>query len=163
MSVSRLLPNFEGFTFGFGQSGLRKKSGFRFQKNLVSEKASVSENLVSEKVSVSVSVNILVSSFTALDSTVRPWKLLIILVYKCSNEAKWAKWAKIRPKKGEARDAKSNELSEPVPAIFPQSMQSLGQNGVLQLTFRRFTLILGIVMPFMHFFTFSFANPQSSV
>ena len=33
-------------------------------------------------------------------------------------------------------------------------MQSLGQNGVLQLTFRRFTLILGIVMPFMHFFTF---------
>ena len=85
MSVSRLLPNFEGFTFGFGQSGLRKKSGFRFQKNLVSEKASVSENLVSEKVSVSVSVNILVSSFTDLDSTVRPWKLLIILVYKCSN------------------------------------------------------------------------------
>ena len=33
-------------------------------------------------------------------------------------------------------------------------MQHLGQNGVLQLTFRRFTLILGIVMPFMHFFTF---------
>ena len=62
-----------------------------------------------------------------------------------------------------SRDAKSDELGEPVPAIFPQSVQSLGQNGVLQLTFRRFTLILGIVMPFMHFFTFSFANPQSSV
>ena len=62
--------------------------------------------------------------------------------------------AKNRPKKAEARDAKSDELGEPVPAIFPQSVQSLGQNGVLQLTFQRFTLILGIVMPFMHFFKF---------
>ena len=33
---------FEGFGFGFGKFGIGKKSRFRFQKNLVSEKISVS-------------------------------------------------------------------------------------------------------------------------
>ena len=84
----------EGFGFGFENFGFGKKSRFRFRKSLVS--VSVSENLVSEekyrfrfrknlvsekslgfgkfgvvkKISVSVSVKILVSSFSDVEPCV---------------------------------------------------------------------------------------------
>ena len=51
----------------FGEFGLGKKYGFRFRRIWLGKKVSVSENLVSEKksrLSISVSVNILVSSFS---------------------------------------------------------------------------------------------------
>ena len=55
------------FGFGFGQFGLRKKSRYWFQKNLVSEKClgfGFGKFGIVKKVSVSVSVKILVSSFS---------------------------------------------------------------------------------------------------
>ena len=81
ISVSRLLPIFEGF--GFGEFGLGKKVSvsvsenlvseekyrFQFRKNLVSEKSlgfGIGKFGIVKKVSVSVSVKILVSSFSAL-------------------------------------------------------------------------------------------------
>ena len=70
---------------------------------------------------------------------------------------------KIDQKRPKPEIQKAANLVNQFLLFHPQFMLSLGQNGVFKLTFRRFTLILGIVMPIMHFFTFLCAIPESSV